>query len=320
MPNWESFVDRLLRTENCEVFISGSSANLLSKEIATQLRGRSLSWELFPFSFGEFLNHNKVHVGKHLDSKERLHVQKLFNHYWENGGFPEVATVEKKLRVRIHQEYFNSIIYRDIIERYDLSHPRGLKDLAAFLLDNISSLYSINNLTNYLQSLGHKIPKSSVSDYLLWLEDAYFLFTVRLFDASFKRSHANPKKIYCIDHSLVKSVSSGIMINSGHLLENLVFTALRRKLRDIFYYRTKDGKEVDFVVNSEEGHRLLIQVSESLRNQVTREREVRSLSNAMSELSVSKGYIVTRDEDELIEVDSSGVIQVIPIWKFLLDF
>jgi len=114
-------------------------------------------------------------------------------------------------------------------------------------MDNIGSLYSINNLTGYLKSLGHKVPKSAVADYLEWFEDAFILFTVRIFDASLARVNTNPKKIYCVDHALVTSISSGILVNSGHLLENLVFTALRRLTPDIYYYKTRMGREVDFI-------------------------------------------------------------------------
>ena len=154
------------------------------------------------------------------------------------------------LRIKTHQEYFNAMLFRDLVERHDISHPKAVTDLAHWLVDNTGSLYSINNLTGYLKSLGHKAPKSAVSDYLEWFEDAYVLFTVRIFDASLARANTNPKKIYCVDHALVTSISSGILVNSGHLLENLVFTALRRVTPDIFYYKTKAGREVDFIVKS----------------------------------------------------------------------
>jgi hypothetical protein len=119
-------------------------------------------------------------------------------------------------------------LFRDLIERYDIAHPHAFVDLSVKLLESIASLYTLNGLTNYLKSLGHKVPKNSVADYLAWFEDAYFLFTVRIFSASFSKSNVNPKKIYCIDHAFVRSVTSGILVNSGHQLENIVFVALRR--------------------------------------------------------------------------------------------
>lgn len=318
IPNWEPFVDRLIRTENCQVYITGSSARMLSKEIATQMRGRALSWEMFPFTFQEFLDYKGIKYDSPLSTKKRLLIQKAFEKYWEVGGFPEVANLEKHLRVKTHQEYFQAILFRDLVERHDISHPKALSDLAHWLVDNTASLYSINSLTGYLKSLGHKAPKSSVSDYLEWFEDAYCLFTVRIFDASLARSNTNPKKIYCIDHSLVTSVASGILVNSGRLLENLVFTSLRRIRQDIYYYKTKGGREVDFIVQKSDRSRMLVQVCESMADTQTRKREMTSLSEAMTEMKLKVGYIVTRNEEEQIEVDS-GQINVVPVWRFLLN-
>jgi len=315
---WEPFVDRLMRLEKCEVYITGSSARMLSREIATQMRGRALSWELFPFSFREFLDYKGIESEEALSSKKRLLIQKAFEEYWETGGFPEVAGLERHLRIKTHQEYFNAVLFRDLVERHDVSHPRAVSDLAHRLVDNTASLYSINALTGYLKSLHHKAPKSAVSDYVAWFEDAYFLFTVRVFDASAARANANPKKIYCIDHAMVTSVASGILINSGHLLENLVFTALRRITSEIFYYKTKTGREVDFIVVGPDRSRMLVQVCESLAAPTTRKRELAALEEAMSELKLDSGVIVTRSEEERIEVES-GQIEVLSVWRYLLN-
>ena len=317
-PGWEPFIDRLMRTEKCEVYLTGSSAKMLSKEIATQMRGRALSWEMFPFSFREFLSYKGIEIKGSLSTKNRFLVQKAFMEYWETGGFPEVTGLSRHLRIKIHQEYLHAILFRDLVERHDISHPKAVTDLAHWLLDNSASLYSINSLTGYLKSLGHKVPKSAVSDYLTWFEDAYFLFTVRIFDASLARSNTNPKKIYCIDHALVTSVSSGILVNTGHLLENLVFTALRHLHPDIYYYKTKTGREVDFIVPIRGCSQILVQVCESLAEPRTRKRETAALSEAMMELGLKTGTIVTRNEDERIEA-GNGTIEVVPAWRFLLD-
>jgi hypothetical protein len=191
-------------------------------------------------------------------------------------------------------------------------------DLAHRLVDNTASLYSVNSLTGYLKSLGHKVPKSAVSDYLEWFEDAYFLFTVRIFDASTARRDTNPKRVYCIDHAMVTSVSSGILVNSGHLLKNLVFTALRRIHPNIYYYKTKTGREVDFIVPIRGRPKMLVQVCESLAEPQTRKRETTALSEAMAELGLKTGTIVTRNEDERLEV-GAGNIEVVPAWRFLLE-
>ena len=318
VQGWEPFIDRLMRTEKCEVYLTGSSARMLSKEIATQMRGRALSWEMFPFSFKEFLDYKNIRVEGARSTKKRLLVQKAFQEYWETGGFPEVAGLGRNLRIKMHQEYFHAILFRDLVERHDVSHPRALTDLAHWLMDNTASLYSVNSLTGYLKSLGHKAPKSAVADYLGWFEDAYFLFTVRIFDASLARSNTNPKKIYCIDHALVTSVSSGVLINSGHLIENLVFMALRRVHSDIHYYKTKSGREVDFIVPLSGGARMLVQVCESLVEPQTRKRETAALSEAMAELGLKTGTIVTRSEGERIDVNA-GTIEVVPAWRYLLD-
>ena len=318
VSGWEPFVDRVQRTENCEVYITGSSAQMLSREIATQMRGRALSWEMFPFSFREFLDFMKVESTPPFSSKQRLAVIKGFASYWESGGFPEVLGLDKRLRRKIHQEYWGAMLFRDLVERHDISHPRAVTDLAHRLVDNTASLYSVNNLTGYLKSLNHKAPKPAVSNYLEWFEDAYVLFTVRIFDASLARANANPKKIYCIDHALVTSVSSGILVNSGHLLENMIFIALRRLTHDVFYFKSKNGREVDFLAQLPDRSRLLVQVCESLADQKTRTREIRALTEAMSELGISQGTIVTKSEEEQILADP-GQIDVVPAWRFLLD-
>lgn len=318
VSGWESFIDRLMRSEKCEVYITGSSAQMLSQEIATQMRGRALSWEMFPFSFKEFLDFKGIDYKIAMSTRKRLIVQKAFNEYWESGGFPEVLALSRNMRIKIHQEYYNTMLFRDLIERHNISHPKAIKDLAFRLVDNIASLYSLNKLTGHLKSLGHKAPKSSVADYLSWFQDAYFLFTVHIFDASLSRSNANPKKIYCIDHALVASVSSGILLNSGHLLENLVFTAIRRITPKVFYFKSKKGREVDFIAQMPDRSRLLIQVCESMRDPQTRNREIAALSDAMSELGLKQATIVTRNEEEQVKI-MPGTIDIVPVWRFLLN-
>ena len=315
---WEPFIDRIMRTEKCEVYLTGSSAGMLSKEIATQMRGRALSWEMFPFSFREFLDYKGIESGGTLSTKKRLLVQKAFEEYWETGGFPEVAGLSRHLRIKTHQEYFHTILFRDLVERHDVSHPKAVSDLVHWLVDNTASLYSVNSLTGYLKSLGHKAPKSAVSDYLEWFEDAYFMFTVRIFDASAARRDTNPKRVYCVDHAMVTSVSSGILVNSGHLLENIVFMALRRLHPEIYYYKTKTGREVDFIVQMYGRPRMMVQVCESLAEPQTRKRETAALGEAMAELGLKTGTIVTRNGEERIKA-GSGTIEVVPAWRFLLN-
>ncbi len=319
IPDWEPFIDRLMRTENCEIYITGSSAHLLSREIATQMRGRALSWEMFPFSFKEYLDYQGIQISGHLSTKNRYLVQKTFENYWVTGGFPETAGLSQNLGIKVRQEYYHAILFRDLVERHDISHPKAVTDLAHRLIDTTASLYSINNLTGYLQSLNHKAPKSAVSAYVEWFEDAYFMFTARVFDASLTRSKAAPKKIYCIDHALVTSVSSGILLNTGHLLENMVFIALRRLSSSVYYYKTKNGREVDFIIQTQDRTRTLVQVCESLANEKTKKREVLALNEAMTELDLNSSIIVTRNEEEQLNIDGK-MISIMPIWRFLLEW
>jgi len=319
VPGWEPFIDRLLRTENCEIYITGSSAHLLSKEIATQMRGRALAWEMFPFSFKEYLDSKGIDALGSLSTKKRFQVQKGFEEYWQTGGFPEVVNLTRNLRIKIHQEYYQAILFRDLVERHDVSHPKAVTDLAHKLIDTTGSLYSVNSLTGYLQSLNHKAPKASVSAYVDWFEDAYFLFTVRVFDASLTRSKVSPKKIYCIDHAFVTSISSGILVNSGHLLENLVFISLRRLSPSVYYYKTKAGREVDFIVQTQDRAKILIQVCETLISEQTKKREILALSEAMNEQGLNSSIIVTRNEEDTLNIEGK-TIHIMPIWRFLLEW
>ena len=315
---WEGFVDRLLRVEHMGVCFSGSSARMLAHEVGTAMRGRALTWELFPFSFSEFLDAQGIAPDLHGQAA-RLRVRKAFSGYWEKGGFPEVLEVDSRLRVMIHQDYFKTMIFRDVVDRCDAIHPRAVRDAAYRLLNSTASLYSINALTGYLKSQGHKISKTFVGEMLDWFEDAYALFSVKLFDASLSRQQVNPKKIYVIDHALVRSCSTGILVNSGHLLENMVFIDGRRRGRSLFYYRTRSGREVDFVWKNEAGDLTLVQVCEQMpEGSETRERELAALREALGEQPGSRAIVVTRDEEGVVELPT-GMVQIVPVWKFLLE-
>jgi predicted AAA+ superfamily ATPase len=315
--NWEPFVDRVLRTEKCAVFISGSSAKMLSKEVATQMRGRSLVWELFPFSFKEFVDYKKIDYTK-LTSKNRLLLKKTFDEYFKKGGFPEVRNVSEKIRIMIHQEYYKTILHRDIIERFNAIHPQAVLHGGYRLICSAASLYSINRVTEYLKSLGYKTSKAFVSSCIDWFQDVYFLFSVKIFSPSISKQNVNAKKIYCIDHSMTTSVAPGIMANRGHLLENIVFIHLRRRTEQIYYYRTTKGNEVDFVWLDNLNNKHLVQVSLSLNDPLTKKREITPLARAMEELNLRKSTIVTLDEEDVLK-EGDKIITIIPAWKYLLN-
>ena len=314
--NWEPFVDRILRTEKCSVFISGSSAKMLSKEVATQMRGRSLVWELFPFSFKEFLDYKEVDY-KRLTSKNRLMVRKSFDEYFQKGGFPEVRNTTDKIRIMIHQEYYKAILHRDIIERFNAIHPQAVVQAGYGLICSAASLYSINRVTAYLKSLGHKVSKGFVSSCISWFEDAYFLFSVKIFTPSVSKQNVNPKKIYCIDHSMITSVAPSLLANRGHLLENIIFMHLRHSTEEIYYYRTRKGHEVDFIWLDNQGKRNLVQACLSLEEPVTKKREISSLVDAMNELGIGKSTLITLAQEDILE-EENKIIEIVPAWKYLL--
>lgn len=315
--NWEPFIDRILRTENAEVYITGSSAKLLSKEIATQMRGRAITVELFPFSFSEYLKFNAVSYKK-FTSETRYQLEHWFEKYFETGGFPEVADLEGIERIKVHQEYFKTILHRDIIERFDSLHPKATMQLAYRLLTSVSSLFTLNRITAYLKSMGFKISKEFVSNCIDWFEDAFFLFTVKKYDKSFSKQNLNPKKVYCIDHALVNSVSPAIAEKKGYLLENMVFCHLRRQNREIYYYKTRQGNEVDFYWLDDKDTPHLMQVTWDFDDESTKKREIRSLLQAMEETGIDSANLVTKGHSETIHSDDKK-IHIVPAWRYFLS-
>jgi predicted AAA+ superfamily ATPase len=273
-------------------------------------------------SFTEFPAGKGIESDGPLSTKQRLTILKAFEDYWQVGGFPNVNGLDQQQRIEAHQANWNAIL-ASIIGHHNISHPRAVIDLAHWLVDNTGSYYAISHLTDYLKSLGHRVRKSSVVDWLVAFEDAGLLFSVNIFSSSPTRISVNPRKVYCIDHALAASVSSGILTNRDSLLENLVFTALRRVTPEIFYHKTKTGREVDFVAllptaPNDERTILLVQVCASLADPRVRQSEFRSLSEAMVELAVAEGTIVTWRTDETIPV-GFGTIHVVPVWRFLLE-
>ena len=322
LPYWPLFIDRLTRNEKCEVTVAGSLLPSPDEDTTSPLTGRIVSWEIFPLSFREFLDGKGIESDGPISTKQRLTILKAFEDYWQVGGFPNVNGLDQQQRIEAHQANWNAIL-ASIIGHHNISHPRAVIDLAHWLVDNSGSFYAASHLTDYLKSLGHRVRKSSVVDWLVAFEDAGLLFSVNIFSNSPTRISVNPRKAYCIDHALVASVSSGILTNRDSLLENLVFTALRRVTPEIFYHKTKTGREVDLVallpsVPGDERTILLVQVCASLADPCVKQSEVRSLSEAMVELAVAEGTIVTWRTDETIPV-GFGTIHVMPVWRFLLE-
>lgn len=316
-PNWELFVERLRREENCEIYITGSSARMLSKEIGTALRGRTLSWELFPFSFGEYLTRCNPPKNKR-SSNYRLHMQNAWARYKEEGGFPAVFGIESPLRRQLHQEYFNALLLRDIIERYDVRTPQVLRHLSNRVINGIGTLFSVRKVHDEVKSLGYSLSRDTISQFLQWMEDAYFIFAVPAYSASIARQAREFRKLYCVDHAMAASLSTRILQNRGQMLENMVFCALRRITPDVYYYRTKENYEVDFISILNNGEKVLVQVCEDMSTPETRARELRALSAAMAETGLTTGYIVTESHSETVGTNN-GTIRCIPAPEFLAE-
>ena len=321
-PHWQLFIDRLMRTEKCEVTGADSLLPSPEEETASPLSGRIVSWEVFPFSFREFLDGKGIESDGPLSTKQRLTIQKAFEDFWQVGGFPSANVLDQRQRIAAHQANWKSIL-TSIIEHHNIYHPRTVIDLAHWLVDNTGYFYSVSHLTDYLKSLGYRVRKSSVVDWLVAFENAGLLFSVNIFSSSPTRISVNPRKVYCIDHALAASVSSGILTNRDSLLENLVFTALRRVTPEIFYHKTKTGREVDLVallpsVPGQERAIMLVPVCALLTDSRVKQSEVHSLSEAMVELAVAEGTIVTWRTDKTILV-GFGTTQVLPVWRFLLE-
>ncbi|MBI5245453.1 MAG: ATP-binding protein [Elusimicrobia bacterium] len=317
VKGWEYFVDRLLRAHH-RVFISGSSATLLSKEIASAMRGRSLSVEIFPFSFREILLAEKKETSS-LGPRERATTLGRFKKYLLQGGFPETLAVEPSLRRRLLQDYLDAVLLRDIIERHNPSDPSAISHLLHLLMNQVGSAFTINKTCERLKAQGLKVNKPEISQALDWFYDSYLFFSVPILTESAHKRIVNPKKLYCIDTGMAHHQALSVSNDWGHLLENAIFLHLRRQTEAICYFKDARQREVDFVIRKTGKKYSLIQAAWSLQDSKTRQREIDALYSAMSELSIKDATLVTLDEQE--EIRSSGkTIHVRPAWSFLLGF
>jgi len=315
VPDWERFVRRLLDTENVEVVITGSSARMLSLEIATSLRGRSLTREVFPYDFEEYLRANAFSLNTSLPStRTRLRLQEESEHYCLRGGFPELQRAQPALRREILQSYVDAVVLKDVIERHRVSNVEALRAMLYQILSAPASKLSVNKLYQDLKSRGLKLTKDDLYDYLRYLSDAFLLFPVTIHARSEKKRQVNPRKIYLVDNGILDAYSTGQTRDLGARLENLVFLTLRRRGLYPDYGVTSSGYEIDFVYENN-GHRELLQVSWALDSPVTREREIRSLREGMREWNSPRATLVTFSEEE----ENDDGIRIVPLWKFLTE-
>jgi predicted AAA+ superfamily ATPase len=320
VPGWETFIRRLLDTEKIALVLTGSSARLLSREIATSLRGRSLSTEILPFSFAESLRHAGVSLPETWPPGANLRstLEHQLERYLENGGFPEVQGIPQDLRVRVLQEYVDVVIFRDVVERHGVDNLPALRYLERSLLASPASKFSVSKFFNDLKSQGMKVGKDTLYEYLAHLEDSFLLFTMTISSPSARVRQVNPRKCYPVDPALAAALSFRASGDVGHLLETAIYLELRRRSRSLAYVATRSGYEVDFLAEDPRGIRELIQVCADLDDPATRQRELRALEEAMTETACERATLVTLRAEGTVEV-SGQPVRIVPAWRWLLE-
>lgn len=308
VENWEKFIRRLDDQENCRLFITGSSSRLLSRELATSLRGRTLPYEVFPLNFREFLTFKKVSYNRE-SSKGRATLQHEVINYLRQGGFPELIFLPEAIHNRTINEYINLMLYKDITERFSISQPHLMKYLMKFLLINMGRTLSVNKVFQDLKSQGYAIGKNTVYDYISYLEEAFLIFRVNVNSHSIRKQSIHPSKIYGIDSAFKYAMSS--VEDRGQILENAIFLELRRNGN--FPNFIQGNQEIDFFL--EDGR--LINVCHDMASPQTRKREVNGLREGMRMMGLIEGHIITMNQYEEIQVPE-GTIIVRPVWEFLL--
>lgn len=326
VPEWERFVRRLHDAENCQILLTGSSSSLLSREIATRLRGRTFSYEIFPFSFTETTDFKQIPADLHA-SGSTAKLRHAMHQYLESGGFPEIVQAASREQAqgifqKIWQEYIDLILFKDIIERHQVSNIWLLKYYLKFLLTNSSGLISIQKIYRDFKSEGIKVSKNSLYEYLAYMEEAYALFTVPVYTNNLREQQRNPRKVYPLDIGLKRAVSGNR--DAGRDLEALVFQQLRRFYSDIFYW--KGSQEVDFLIPEQARGKelpLLLNVSANLEDAGTRNRELSGLKEAASRLGISSCCLITLDEEETLYTQNLNgeplEIRILPYWKWCFE-
>ncbi|EKD45180.1 MAG: hypothetical protein ACD_70C00034G0001 [uncultured bacterium] len=312
IEHWELFIRRL-HDRNLKIFITGSNATLLSQELSTRLTGRTIPYILYPFSFSEFIEFTVPALKNKSPTTAvtRGSFSNAFTHYLKLGGMPlHVIEQERSFLIQLYE----NILYRDIISRYKLTDEKSIRELSLYLISHAASLYTYNKLKNILQ-LGSM---NTVKNYIQYLENSYLYFSIKRFSYALKQQQLAPKKIYCIDSALIDALSFKFSENRGRLLENTVFLELKRQQREVYYYHSNNGLEVDFAIRDGVKITQLIQVCASLENPETEAREVNALLEAMNETKLSSGLILTHDKSKTIK-QANKTIRVIPVYQWLLN-
>jgi predicted AAA+ superfamily ATPase len=310
IEGWERFVRRLYE-QGKKIYITGSNARLLSKELGTHLTGRYIQFEVYPLSFQEIMRykHPEILSKKALSTSDVGMLQHHFSNYLKNGGIPEYVKFEKPEYLR---DLFEGILYRDVIARYKLNDEKPIRELAYYLASNIGKEFSYTKLG---ELVGLK-SSHTVVNYCDYLEQCYLYFFLTRYNHSLKKQIRHNKKCYMIDPALIRTVGFRASEDKGRLLENIVFLHLKMQGKEIYFHKEK--KECDFVIR--EGNQIVqaIQVTTNLSTEDLREREVSGLIEAMSSYKLEEGLILTENEQETIEVEGFR-ITIMPIWKWLLS-
>jgi len=326
VPNWERTTRRIAETESrVQLFITGSNSKMLSSDIASALRGRSLSYKILPLNFAEFLKFSEYDmpdIAKLQFSSTRHELLFLFDKFLKYGGFPQVVlTNSMQVKEHILREYLHTIFFADIVERYEIRQVRVLDAFIKILTRQMASLFSIGKMANSLKSVGFKVSKNTLIEYLGYIEDAFLGKSISIYSYSVKDQLQYPRKFYLIDNGLYQAASFIKHEDYGHLLENLVFIHLFRKNDAIYYWKSSNGYEVDFVLpdlfdHSE--HFSLIQVCYNFQNDGQRQREIRALLKAAREFKITRCLIITRDAWETIDIEGVQIV-VKPFIQWALE-
>jgi hypothetical protein len=308
IKGWELFVNRLMRQGYC-VFITGSNADLLSKELGTHMTGRHTDVELYPFSFSEFLaakSPGALEQGLYSASQVAL-LSKLFKEYLMTGGMPEAVVLSNE---RMLTEVVEDIIRKDILTRYAVRKPVELKSVLRFLISNSSNMITYRSVAG---NFGIRSPVT-VEKYISYAADAYLLFEVRKFERKLKMIDKNPRKIYCIDSGILVKNAPAVLERKGAVLENVIAVHLKRLGKEFYYFKSEKGHEADFVIPSDKA---VIQVCYEL-NPGNTGREAAGLLEAVAKTNAKKALILTLEQEEEINYKSHS-IRVTPAWRWILE-
>lgn len=318
IKGWEKFIRRLIDKEKMQIFITGSSSKALSKEIATTLRGRCLVNEVFPLSFSEYIDYHQIHALQNLTSKKQSIIKHHCKNYLKLGGFPETLILSNGLHNKIIQSYVNAAVFRDVIDRYKLKNTHIVKLFLIHCLQNISSSLSVTKIYKTLKSRGESVSRNLLYDYLNYFEDAYLTCMVPIFDFSTRKRQVNPHKIYSIDPSIINAYSIKPHTEYSACLETAVYIQLRRQnFANIYYYKTKSGKKIDFIAQKENGQICLYQVCMDLSDEKTKQREIYAIEETAKELKIKNAFIISSDFSD--ELTFKGIkINILPYWKWSL--